>query len=89
MFLYLFRRLEGGARGNTIYAWHGDGHRKGQYRTNKRTHERVGTGLAPVRESVACTRFRTGASPVPTRSSTFSPYLNSIAVPRLFTPIQR
>ncbi len=29
--------------------------------------KRVGTGLAPVRESVASTRFRTGASPVPTR----------------------
>ncbi len=33
-----------------------------QYRSN-----RVGTGLAPVRESVADTPFWTGASPVPTR----------------------
>ncbi len=45
----------------------------GQYRSNKEKmpHKRVGTGLAPVRESVAGTRFWTGASPVPTRFSLF------------------
>ncbi len=55
--------------------------RKGQYRSNDGHPNFVGTGLAPVRETVAhadktgysvpFTRLRTGASPVPT---VFEPY---------------